>query len=477
MTTTLTRSTTTSQTDLDAVKEKDDHHDSIDLEKAPSSAASSTHSPLPSRKYHGLSWFAVCAAVYSSAFLYGLDTTIVADIQSFAVEDFGDVEKLGWLGIGFALGSVATILSFGKAYGVFDVKWLFIASLVMFEAGSALCGGAPSMNALIVGRVWAGAGGAGMYLGALNIVAINTSNKERPLYTSLIGLFWGAGCILGPVIGGAFADSAATWRWAFYINLILFALVSPVLVFVLESYLPQPDKTLSQRLRNMDWLGVILNAAVYVLYTMPLTLGGTTWSWTEGRQITLYVVFFAALILFAVTQKYSIFTTPENRLFSVDFLKDRTMVLLYIATSCVASTMFIVIYYIPLYFSFVFGFSGVQSAVALLPFIVVAITSIMLNGALMPRFGYYQPWYIASFFFMTIGGALTYALVDVHTSKSTIYGFSVLMALGAGLAQQAAYSVAASKVELHRVPDAIGFINTSQIGSTVIALTITSAMF
>lgn len=69
------------------------------------------------------------------------------------------------LGIGFPLGSVATILSIGRAYGLFDNKWIYICSLVTFEAGSALCGGAPNMDAMIVGRVWAGVGGAGMYLG------------------------------------------------------------------------------------------------------------------------------------------------------------------------------------------------------------------------------------------------------------------------------------------------------------------------
>lgn len=42
---------------------------------------------------------------------------------------------------------------------------MYINSLVHFAAGSALCGAAPTMNGLIVGRVWAGAGGAGMYLG------------------------------------------------------------------------------------------------------------------------------------------------------------------------------------------------------------------------------------------------------------------------------------------------------------------------
>ena len=167
----------------------------------------------PVRPYKGFRWFFVCVAIYSSAFLYGLDQTIVADIQAAAVETFGSVEKLGWLGIGFPLGSIATILVLGKAYGIWDIKYLYIASLVMFGVGSALCGGAPNMDALIVGRVSAGAGGAGMYLGVLNILAINTTLRERPIYMGLTGLVWGAGCILGPVIGGAFADSSATWRW------------------------------------------------------------------------------------------------------------------------------------------------------------------------------------------------------------------------------------------------------------------------
>lgn len=53
----------------------------------------------------------------------------------------------------------------GKAFGIFNLRTLYLTCLVMFEAGSALCGGAPSMNALIVGRIWAGMGGAGIYLG------------------------------------------------------------------------------------------------------------------------------------------------------------------------------------------------------------------------------------------------------------------------------------------------------------------------
>jgi MFS family permease len=63
------------------------------------------------------------------------------------------------------MGSVAIILLVGKLYGTFEIKWLIITAVTLFEAGSALCGAAPNTNALIVGRVIAGMGGAGMYIG------------------------------------------------------------------------------------------------------------------------------------------------------------------------------------------------------------------------------------------------------------------------------------------------------------------------
>lgn len=109
--------------------------------------------------------------------------------------------------------TIANEFDSGKAYGTFNVKWTHVISVIIFIVGSAVCGAAPNMNALIVGRVIAGVGGAGMYLGTLNLVAINTTITERPLYLGGVGITWGLGTILGPVIGGAFADSGATWRW------------------------------------------------------------------------------------------------------------------------------------------------------------------------------------------------------------------------------------------------------------------------
>lgn len=83
------------------------------------------------------------------------------------------------------IGGMAMALPLGKLYAVFDAKWLYIGSTVVFMAASALCGAAPTMEAEIVGRVFAGAGGNGMYFGLLALISMNTTNRERPGYLSL----------------------------------------------------------------------------------------------------------------------------------------------------------------------------------------------------------------------------------------------------------------------------------------------------
>lgn len=119
------------------------------------------------------------------------------------------------------IGGVAVVLPYGKLFGLYNAKWLYIGSMVLFMAGSALCGGAPNMNAIIVGRVIAGVGGNGMYLGVMTLISVNTSDKERPMYLGLMsastclivviqkalkrnssGLIFGIGTVVGPVIGG-----------------------------------------------------------------------------------------------------------------------------------------------------------------------------------------------------------------------------------------------------------------------------------
>ncbi|KAH7313140.1 major facilitator superfamily domain-containing protein [Rhexocercosporidium sp. MPI-PUGE-AT-0058] len=446
---------------------------SSDVEQIP---ADEPAVPEFQRPISTVQWTLVCVGLFLGAILYGLDTTIAADVQGPILVSLGEIDKLAWVGIGFPMGSVAIILLIGWCYALFEIKWLMIGSIVVFEIGSAICGAAPTMNAMIVGRVIAGMGGAGMYMGALTYVAVFTSFKEKPIYNALIGISWGTGCILGPVVGGAFSVSSATWRWAFYINLPLAALLSPVYIFLFPKHNGMPQISGPKKLASIDWVGTTLNAAVFTLFQVAATFSGSTWAWNNAGPIALWVIFAVTLVLLVLQQIFSIATTPKQRLFPVHLLKSRTILLLYFGTAASATGLTLGVYYVPLFFQFTRGDSAIQAAIRLLPFICILITFIMISGGVLPALGRYMPFYAVAGVFLIIGGSLMFT-VDSTTSKSSIYGYEVLMAIGAGLTMQVAYSVAPAAVEEEDIQGAIGLINVAQIGTTAIALSIASCLF
>ncbi|KZF22064.1 MFS general substrate transporter [Xylona heveae TC161] len=430
----------------------------------------------PPRKVKGWVWFTVVLAILSSCFLFALDNTIVADVQPKIIERFGNIGKLPWLSVAFMLGAVGTNLIWGQVFGQFNAKWLYIGNLTLFEIGSAVCGAAPTMNALIVGRAIAGVGGVGTYIGVMTLLSINTTVKERPAYIGLTGLTWGAGTVLGPVIGGAFADSGATWRWAFYINLCVFALFAPVYLFFLPSSDPRPGVPYKQRLMELDFAGSVLIVGAFTCLVMAIGFGGNLYPWNSGRIIGLFCAAGALFILFALQQGFSFLTKPERRLFPVHFLKSRSMLILFALIACGASAAFIAIYFIPIYFQFVRNDSALKAGVRLLPFVVMLVFFCVANGAIMGMTGYHVPWYLAGGILALIGSALMYT-VNENSSTSRVYGYSVLIGIGTGMYIQASFSVAQAKVPPQEVPLAIGYISCGQLSGATITLAIANTVF
>ena len=212
--------------------------DSNSVEKALQTAEEPAKPP---RNVTGPLWGLVVLSILSSTFLFSLDNTIVADVQPAIVRQFNATDKLPWLSVAFLLGAASSNLFWyvyhhidrrqpsslrcmislfslqtkvltharGQCYGQFDAKYVYMLCVTLFEVGSAVCGAAPSMDALIIGRAICGLGGAGMYTGVMTLLTVTTLPHERPIYFGLCGLTWGTGTILGPIIGGAFTDSKA----------------------------------------------------------------------------------------------------------------------------------------------------------------------------------------------------------------------------------------------------------------------------
>ncbi|UKZ52579.1 hypothetical protein TrVGV298_006357 [Trichoderma virens] len=429
------------------------------------------------RTVRGFRWILVCLALYVTTFVYGLDTTIAADVQGSVVEAFGHVEQLAWIGAGFPLGSVSVILLYGVLYGNFNMKWVFAAAVVLFEVGSAVCGAAPTMTALIVGRVIAGSGGCGVFMGALNYFTALTTPTERGIYITGTGFCWGIGAVLGPVIGGSFVESSATWRWAFYINLIIGGVFAPIYLFGLPSIHPVVGVPVIERVKKIDFVGVVLGVGTWVTFCMAFTMAGGQWPWNDGRTIGMIVAFGVIITAFAIQQTFSIFTTPENRSFPIHLLRSRSQVLLYIATASNITALFVIVYFIPIYFQFVHGDSAISAAVRLLPFVVLTVSFNLASGHLLSRVRYYMPIFLIAGFFITLGSALLTAYLDPKTPTSYIYGFTVLTAVGTGLTLQIGYAVATLKVEPKDMGAALSLQNVSQIGGTVICLVIAGQVF
>ncbi|KAL8873999.1 MAG: hypothetical protein Q9198_006945, partial [Flavoplaca austrocitrina] len=304
----------------------------------------------------------------------------------------------------FMIGGVAMVMPFGKLYSLYDGKWLYIISAIVFMAASAVCGAAPNMVAEIVGRVFAGAGGNGMYFGLLTLLSTHTTNRERPAYLSLTGLCWGLGTVLGPVVGGLF--ELVTWRWAFYINLFFGAILLPTYCFVIPSTMPVTGVSIWKRAATFDWTGAVLSVSAFTVLIMAISFGGTLYPWNSGSTITLFVVGGALWGIFAIQQTFCFLTTPDSRMFPVYLLKNKEVVLLFISCAAVGAGSYVTVYYIPIYFQFTRDHTALGTAVDMLPFIVLLITTIPFSGYLMSRVGYYKPWYLGGSILALIGGVL-----------------------------------------------------------------------
>ncbi|RAQ60180.1 MFS drug efflux transporter [Aspergillus flavus] len=457
---------------IDADPEKQGSNDNV-------ASTGSSENVIPKeaslRPIHGWKWAIAYASMISTTFLFALDNTIVADIQPVILDLFGEVSLLPWIGVGFALGTMC-VLPWGKVYGVFNVKYVYLFNITLFEMGSAVCGAAPNMTALVVGRVIAGVGGSGMYSGTLSFVAMLTSLKERPIYMAGSTVIWGIGSVLGPVVGGAFADSSATWRWAFYINLPIGAVFAPSYLLLVPSVDPQPSKSWAEKCRMIDWIMTTMFLAGSASLVMAITFGGTLYDWSSGNEIALWVVAGVLLVVCIVLAKYHPGVDKDNRLYPAHFFKRPILVNLQLQMFLVSGIVLAMTYYIPLFFQFIRGDGPLDAGVRLLPFIISMVVFAMGNGALMPKLPYILPWHLFGSALVVAGTALLYT-ADLSTTNAKIYGYCILVGAGSGCYAVAGFAVVQSLVPVKDISNAVGAMAISQDLGMVIFLAMAGSIY
>ncbi|MCJ1439056.1 hypothetical protein MMC27_008447 [Xylographa pallens] len=330
------------------------------------------------------------------------------------------------------------------------------------------------MAAEIVGRVFAGVGGNGMYLGCLTLIIVYTTEKEKAVYLAAIGIFWGLGTVLGPVVGGGFA--IVWWPWAFFINPMIGVFCILICVLCIPATDPKPGTPNRQRIAEFDFVGSILITAAITTLVMAINFGGTTYAWNGGQTIALFVLSGVLFISFGLQQVFCIFTRAGDRIFPVQFMKNRNAIILFVCTAAINTAAFIPIYYIPIYFQFTRGDSAIESAVRLFPLIFLLSFTIFTNGQLMVKYGSFQDWYVGGSILTIVGGVLM-SRIDVNTSTSAIYGYEVLLALGTGAFVQAGYTTVYFVIEPKDGAYGVSFISLAQLGGIALGLSIAGSVF
>ena len=332
------------------------------------------------------------------------------------------------------------------------------------------------MSALIVGRAICGLGGSGTYTGVMTLLSILTDEKERPAYLGVTGVTWGLGTVLGPIVGGAFTVSSASWRWAFYINLCIAGVCAPAYLFLIPSLNPKPETSLRKRFSEIDFVGTVLIVGVLVAGLMAISFGGVVYAWNSGRIIALFAISGVLTVIFWIQQICSIGTTPETRTFPVQFLQNKELVLLFSAEACASTLTYIPIYFVPLYFQFAKNDSALKAGVRVLPLVVFLVVTVVTNGIIMTKYSRYMPWFLSGGIFGLIGAALLYT-TNESTSDAKVYGYTILIGFGAGCFVMLPFSVVQAQVEPIYIPVAVGFVCFAQLAAPAVTLSIANTVY
>jgi EmrB/QacA subfamily drug resistance transporter len=383
-------------------------------ESTATSPATEQHEPGPLSQRRTL---IIIGALLLGMLLAALDQTIVATALPTIAGDLHGLSHLSWVVTAYLLASTVSTPLWGKLGDLYGRKTFFEASIVIFLVGSALCGLAHSMLMLIAFRAVQGIGGGGLLTGAQTIVADVVPARERGRYQGLFGSVFGVTSVIGPLIGGFFVDNLS-WRWVFYVNLPIGIVALAVVAVVLPGHLRRAQ-------HRIDYLGTVLLAGSATSLVLLTSLGGITYAWSSAP---IFIMGAAAVVLGAA------FIWAESRaaepVIPLRLFRNRVFSAASAVGFVVGFAMFGSIAYLPQYMQIVKGASPTVSGLRLLPLMAGLLTTSIITGRLVTKWGRYRIFPIIGTATMTVG---MYLLSHLGVTTSDWLASLYMLVLGAGI--------------------------------------------
>ncbi|OZJ05907.1 hypothetical protein BZG36_01177 [Bifiguratus adelaidae] len=365
-------------------------------------------------------------------FLSALDQTIVSTALPTIASDFNAASLIGWVGTSYMLTSTVFQPLYGKFSDIFGRKFVFLFAVCTFLVGSILSGASQNMIMLIVFRALQGIGGGGIMSMTMIIISDIVSMRDRGKFQGMIGATFGVSSVVGPLLGGAFADlptSKGGWRWCFYVNLPVGAITIAVCILYLRLRPVTGDPV--AKFKRIDYFGTFLLVGGVVCILLAVSFGGNTYPWDSAAVIASFVVGGVVLIAFIIWEiKYAREPVVAPHLF-----RQRTPLAIFVAQFFFGMSFFGAIYYLPIYFQIVRGDSATTSGLELLPFLLGLVMFSILSGITVSKTGRYRAFIWAGTAILTVGGALM-RLLSADSNRGEQIGYLLVAGVGCGCCMQ-----------------------------------------
>jgi len=405
------------------------------------------------------------AGLSLALFMAALDNTIVTTALPKILEELGGTSQdLTWIVTSYLLASTALAPSYGRLSDIYGRRNVYIACLVFFLIGSALCGASPSTGMLIISRGVQGLGGGGLIGLAFIVIGDIAAPRDRGKYAGAVGGMFAAASVLGPLLGGVLTDKAS-WRWTFYINVPI-GIVALGMMF----YAFKASNTNRQDI-PLDIAGTIVMIILTVLMQLAIVWGGVEYPWDDTLEIILMSTAAGLLIAFVFIERDAPAPILPGSLFKI-----RNVLVSMLASFFLGPPMFAAFVFLPVWFQEVQGFSATDSGLQMLALMLSLILSSMASGIFMTKTGNYRPCLWVGTVLLPIGFFLV-SRFEPTSTNALIIPAQILLGAGVGLCMQVLTVMAQNAVSLREMAVATTAVNFLRTTGASIGLSVFSSVF
>lgn len=394
----------------------------------------------------------VCAGVV----LANLDLFIVNVALPQIAADFDaddGLADLSWVLNAYAIVYAALLVLFGRLAERFPRERGFLLGVAIFVAASAACGAATSVAMLVAFRVVQAAGAALLTPTSLGLVLASTAPERRHGAVRTWVAVGGIAAALGPVLGGLLVE--ADWRWVFLVNVP----IGVAALIVGRRSLPHVP---GQHVSAPDALGALLITAGVALLTLGL-VEGEDWGWGSAMTIAVLTTATAGLALFVVHALHHRNPLIDRRLFALRAFTGASTAVLVFSTAFGAMLLSRV-----LWMQDVWGWSALQTGLAIAPGPLMVPLFAALGGRIIPRLG--PGPVIAAGCAIFAGGVAWWAVAaGVHPDYvGEMLGGMMLTGVGTGLALPTLIATGSASLPAHSFATGSAVVNMlRQIGLAI----------